>query len=85
MKPHRKRLITALFKNYIKMYASRDPRLIEQFSDNFSGYTGGGDFIVGEKSEWVDITRLDFEQVPKRIRIEMLDLLLRDLSNSAIS
>ena len=37
MNSARKRLITALFKNYIKMYASRDPRLIEQFSDSFSG------------------------------------------------
>ena len=84
MKPARKRLINALFKNYIRMYAARDARLIEHFSDNFSGYTGGGDFIVGDKSEWGDITRLDFAQVPKRIRIEMLDLLLRDLSDNVV-
>lgn len=84
MKPPRKSLIKALFKNYIEMYASRDPRLIEHFSENFSGYTGGGDFIVGDKSEWVDITLLDFSQVPKRIRVQMLDLLLRDLSDSVV-
>jgi len=84
MKPQRKRLINALFKNYIRMYAARDARLIEHFSENFSGYTGGGDFIVGNASEWADITRLDFAQVPTRIRIEMLDLLLRDLSDSVV-
>jgi len=84
MKPPRKRLIKSLFKNYIEMYASRDTRLIEHFSGNFSGYTGGGDFIVGDKSEWVDITRRDFAQVPQRIRIEMLDLLLRDLSDHVV-
>ncbi|MBS1170874.1 MAG: diguanylate cyclase protein [Burkholderiaceae bacterium] len=84
MTPSRKRLINTLFKNYIKMYASRDVRLTEHFSENFSGYTGGGDFIVGDKNEWVAITRLDFAQVPKRIRIEMLDLLLRDLSDNVV-
>lgn len=45
MNPTRKRLINGLFKNYIKVYASRDPCLIEQFSDSFSGSTGGGDLI----------------------------------------
>lgn len=84
MTPQRRRLIKSLFKNYIEMYASRDDRLTEHFSESFSGYTGGGDFIVGDKSEWVAITRLDFAQVPKRIRIEMLDLLLRDLSDSVV-
>lgn len=84
MKPPRKRLIKSLFKNYIAMYAARDDRLTGQFSKNFSGYTGGGDFIVGDKSEWVAITRQDFAQVPKRIRIEMLDLLLRDLSDDVV-
>lgn len=84
MKPPRKRLIKTLFKNYIKMYAARDARLIDHFSENFSGYTGGGNFIVGDKREWVAITQLDFAQVPKRIRIEMLDLLLRDLSDSVV-
>ena len=84
MKPTRHRLIRSLFKKYINMYAGRDDRLIEHFSDNFSGYTGGGDFIVGDKDEWVGITRHDFSQVPGRIRIEMLDLQLQDLSEDVV-
>lgn len=84
MKPSRKKLIRSLFEDYIKMYTSRDERLIAHFSDNFSGYTGGGDFIVGDKGKWIDITRLDFSQVPDRIRIEMLDLLLQDLSDDVV-
>jgi hypothetical protein len=35
-----------LFADDIRMYATRDPRLIERFSENFSGFTGGGDFLV---------------------------------------
>ncbi len=84
MKPPRKRLIKSLFKKYIEMYASRDDGLTGNFSENFSGYTGGGDFIVGDRSKWIEITRLDFAQVPKRIRIQMLDLLLRDLSDTVV-
>lgn len=80
----RQRMIRALFTDYIRMYASRDDRLTGRFSDNFSGYTGGGDFIVGDKGEWIAITQHDFSQVPGRIRIQMLNLLLRDLSNDVV-
>ena len=84
MPSRRQRLIRSLFKDYITQYAGRDERLTERFSANFSGYTGGGDFIVGDKDEWAAITRHDFSQVPGRIRIEILDLLLRDLSNEVV-
>ena len=46
MRPERERLIRSLFEEYIEMYASRDDRLTARFSENFSGYTGGGDFLV---------------------------------------
>ena len=84
MRPARHHLIRSLFKDYITQYAGRDERLTGRFSEYFSGYTGGGDFIVGDKDEWVAITRHDFSQVPGRIRIEMLDLLLRDLSDDVV-
>lgn len=84
MKSSRHRLIRSLFNEYIKSYASRDNRLTERFSDNFSGYTAGGAFIVGNKKEWVAITRQDFSQVPDHIRIEMLNLFLQDLSDDVV-
>jgi len=84
MKPQRQRLIRNLFKRCTHMYASRDPRIFDYFSEKFSGYTGGGRLLVGSKAEWEDITRLDFAQVPKRIRIEILDILLRDLSETVV-
>ena len=58
-------LIRSLLDDYLAMYAGRDPRLIERFSDNFSGYTGGGDFLVKDLRAWQDITRQDFTQVPR--------------------
>ena len=84
MKSSRHRLIRSLFNEYINSYATRDDRLTERFSENFSGYTGGGDFVVGNKNEWVAITRQDFSQVPDSIRIEMLNLLLQDLSEDVV-
>jgi diguanylate cyclase (GGDEF)-like protein/PAS domain S-box-containing protein len=73
-----------LFDEYIEMYASRDDRLTTLFSENFSGYTGSGDFLVKDRGEWVKITRLDFSQVPDRIRIEMLDISMQDISDDVV-
>jgi diguanylate cyclase (GGDEF)-like protein/PAS domain S-box-containing protein len=77
--PERERLIRALFDEYIEMYAARDPRLTARFSSCFSGYTGGGAFLVKERAQWQDITRQDFAQVSGRIRIELLDFEMQDL------
>lgn len=85
MRPARQRLIRSLFDEYIKMYATRDDRLTERFSENFSGYTGGGDFLVKDRDEWVKITRQDFAQVTDHIRIEMLNLVLQDLSDEVVA
>ncbi len=76
--------IHSLFEEYIEMYASRDDRLTTHFSQNFSGYTGSGGFLVKDRDEWVKITRLDFAQVQGRIRIEMLDLSLQDVSDDVV-
>lgn len=84
MRPERQHLIRSLFDEYIEMYAARDDRLTARFSDTFSGYTGGGDFLVKDRAEWVKITRQDFSQVPGRIRIELLDLSMQDLSDDAV-
>jgi diguanylate cyclase (GGDEF)-like protein/PAS domain S-box-containing protein len=80
----RQKTIRALFDEYIEMYAGRDDRLTTRFSDNFSGYTGGGDFLVKNREAWVKITRLDFSQVPGRIRIEMLDFSMQDVSDNVV-
>jgi len=80
----RQQLIRSLFDQYIEMYASRDDRLTERFSENFSGYTGGGNFLVKDRQEWARITRQDFSQVKGRIRIEMLDISTQDLSDDIV-
>lgn len=77
-------LIRSLFDAYIEMYADRDDRLTTRFSDNFSGYTGGGDFLVKDRLAWEKITRQDFAQVPGRIRIEMLDMSMQDISEDVV-
>ena len=79
MAHERQKLMRSLFDEYITMYASRDDRLTTRFSDNFSGYAGSSDILVTDKAEWIRITRRDFAQVPKPLRIEMQDLSLQDL------
>jgi diguanylate cyclase (GGDEF)-like protein/PAS domain S-box-containing protein len=81
----RRHRIRSLFDEYIEMYAARDDRLTQHFSENFSGYTGGGNFLVHDRDEWVRITRQDFAQVKGRIRIEMLDIAMQDISSSVVA
>mgnify|MGYP003493715473 FL=1 len=84
MHPDRQRKIRELFNEYIEMYASRDERLTERFSQNFTGYPGSGSQLIHDREEWIRITRQDFAQVPGRIRIEMLDIALQDLADSVV-
>ena len=62
-----------LVEDYLRMYGDRDDRLTTLFSEDFSGFTGGGDFLVKERDRWVAITRRDFAQVPQPIRLEVID------------
>jgi hypothetical protein len=41
--------IRQLFDDYLRMYSSRDDRLTTHFSEDFSGFTGGGDFLIKDK------------------------------------
>ena len=84
MHPDRQRKIRELFNEYIEMYAARDERLTERFSQNFTGYPGSGSQLIHDREEWIRITRQDFAQVPGRIRIEKLDIALQDLAESVV-
>jgi signal transduction histidine kinase/CheY-like chemotaxis protein len=64
------------------MYASRDDRLTDFFSENFSGITGSGELLTKERDEWVAITRQDFAQVKDPLRIELKDLITQSLSDT---
>ncbi len=76
------KIIRKLFDDYLQMYATRDDRLTMHFSENFSGFTGGGDFLVKDRAEWVTITRQDFAQVKEPLRIELKDLAIQSLSET---
>jgi len=74
--------IRNLFDDYLRMYASRDDRLTTFFSEDFSGFTGGGDFLVKDREAWVAITRQDFAQVKEPLRIELKDLSIQSLADT---
>jgi PAS domain S-box-containing protein len=74
--------IRQLFDDYLRMYASRDDQLTTHFSDDFSGFTGGGDFLVKDRQQWVAITRQDFAQIKEPIRIELKDLAIQSLADT---
>ncbi len=74
--------IRQLLDDYLRMYASRDERLTAFFSEDFSGFTGGGDFLVKDREAWVGITRQDFSQVRDPIRLELKDVTLQSLAET---
>ena len=74
--------LRTLLEDYLQRYASRDERLISYFSDDFSGFTGGGNVLVKDKTEWVAITRQDFAQIREPLRLELKDLSLQALSDT---
>ena len=74
--PHLRQLLD----EYLRQYLSRDDRLTASFSEDFSGFTGGGDFLVKDRAEWVAITRQDFAQVKEPIRIELKDVAIQSLA-----
>jgi PAS domain S-box-containing protein len=82
MNPSDYQIIRQLFDDYLRMYAGRDDRLTTHFSEDFSGFTGGGDFLVKNREEWVAITRQDFAQIKDPIRIELKDLAIQSLADT---
>jgi signal transduction histidine kinase/DNA-binding response OmpR family regulator len=70
-----------LLDDYLRMYASRDDRLTEYFSEDFSGITGSGDLLTKDREEWIAITRQDFAQIKDPLRIELKDLIIQSLSD----
>lgn len=82
MDPRDYQIIRQLFNDYLRMYSTRDDRLTTYFSEDFSGFTGGGDFLVKNKEEWVAITRQDFAQVKDPLRIELKDLAIQSLTET---
>ena len=82
MDPRDYQIIRQLFDDYLRMYAGRDDRLTTHFSEDFSGFTGGGDFLVKTREEWVAITRQDFAQIKDPIRIELKDLAIQSLTDT---
>ncbi len=71
-----------LLDDYLRMYATRDDRLTAQFSEDFSGFTGGGDFLVKDKERWVGITRQDFSQVKEPLWLELKDVAIQSLAET---
>ncbi len=82
MDPKDHQIIRQLFDDYLQMYSSRDDRLTAHFSEDFSGFTGGGNFLVKNREEWVAITRQDFAQIKDSIRIELKDLAIQSLADT---
>lgn len=85
MQQERQRRIRELFDEYIEMYATRDHRLTKRFSQNFTGFTGSWGRLIQDHTEWVRITRQDFEQVPGPICLEVIDVSLQDLCDDVVS
>ena len=71
-----------LLDEYLRTYASRDDWLVSFFSEDFSGFTGGGDSLVRDHQAWLAVTRQDLSPVRDPLRVELQDLVLRSLTET---
>ena len=85
MSPEDQRRVRQLFDEYIELYAARDARLVDWFSEDFSGFAGSSDKLVKTRAEWVEVTLQDFTQVPGRIGIEMVDFFAQALGDGLLA
>ena len=85
MSPEDQRRVRQLFDEYIELYAARDARLVDWFSEDFSGFAGSSDKLVKTRAEWVEVTLQDFAQVPGRIGIEMVDFFAQALGDGLLA
>lgn len=82
MEPSDHARLRQLLDDYLSMYAGRDDRLTARFSEDFSGFTGGGRELVKSRAEWVAVTRQDFAEVVEPIRIELKDVAIQSLADT---
>ncbi|MDD2273589.1 MAG: response regulator [Desulfuromonadaceae bacterium] len=75
-------IIRQLHDDCLRMYAARDDRFTELFSEDFSGITGSGDELIKDRDGWIAINRQDFEQFKDPLRIELKDLFTQSLSDT---
>lgn len=85
MAPERQRLARLLLDEYLEMYAARDMRLVDRFSQDFSGFAGSGDELVKTRESWMRMVLSDFAQVPGRIGIDLVDVFFQDWSPDVLA
>jgi PAS domain S-box-containing protein len=74
--------IRKVLDDYLRAYAARDDWLTTRFSEEFSGFSSGGNVLVKSRAHWVAITRQDFTQLRDPIRLELEDLSLQLLAET---
>lgn len=85
MAPEQQRLARLLLDEYIEMYAARDTRLLDRFSQNFSGFAGSSDQLVKTREAWLQMLLSDFAQVPQRLGIDLVDVFAQELSAQVLA
>ena len=76
--------IRQLLDDCLRLYASRDDRFMELFSEDFCGITGSGDELIKSRAGWNAINRQDFEQLKDPLRIELKDVFTQSLSDTIV-
>ncbi len=84
MKKANHKEIRQLLDNCLRLYASRDERFMDLFSEDFCGITGSGDELIKDRAGWNAINRQDFEQLKDPFRIELKDIFTQSLADTIV-
>ncbi|WP_205341642.1 diguanylate cyclase domain-containing protein [Denitrificimonas caeni] len=82
MNSNDKHVLRLLVDDYLRMYATRNGDPIDYFSEDFSGFTCDGDFLVKNCENWLTVPHPGFTQVNEPLRIERKELLIQSLTEA---
>ncbi|MDY0206763.1 MAG: diguanylate cyclase [Pseudomonas sp.] len=82
MNSNDKNVIRFLFDDYLRIYASGDCYCIENFSEDFSGFSSSNDLLAKNREEWLAVPRQYFAQTQEPLRIELKDFVIRSLTET---
>jgi diguanylate cyclase (GGDEF)-like protein len=83
MSTERQRFVRLLLDEYIALYTAKDVRLLDRFSENFSGLVESSERPVASR-EWTEALQQQFLSAPAQVHIQVNDFFAQELADDVL-